>query len=144
MSLKRKLNMISICYSSIRKYQTKNRISVFQPNDSSKFDFEAANDEIYKNLKEKSNSLVEVVGNKTVIPLPVLVTEEILNEFKNVQESICLFIKCVVSNYANDKRIQSVYNFSSKITDILDMYKDISFVNIGSYRYSIHSSTHKA
>lgn len=100
------------------------------------FDFDYAKNEFKENLANKSKATFDIVGPKSCYPLPILLTQRQLDEMEKIQEALCLAIKCIVSNYHQDERIQSIYKFSNQIKSILDLYKEKSYFNIGSYRFN--------
>lgn len=92
---------------------------------------EIINDYIIKN---KSCMFHDIVGKTTTNPYPFLISNFQLNQYQLIQEALINSIKAIVNNYESDLRIKSTYNFSHDINEILDLYKNIPYTSVGSYR----------
>ena len=97
-------------------------------------DFKSLKNSVSNYLNEKKSSLYsEIVGNNSVNPYPMVVSQQELNEYRRIQEAIYFSIKCIVTNYDSDSRIRETYNFPDEVKDLLKLCDDQSY-NVGSYR----------
>jgi len=85
-------------------------------------------------LVEKKSSKYFFMDKKSLNPLPIVISKSQINEYENIQEALSSAIQVIVLNYFRDVRIQSALKLDTKVKAILELYRDKSFYQIGSYR----------
>ena len=85
-------------------------------------------------IDQHKSSFFSCISKEFISPLPILVTHFEYEELERIQKAICSSIKHVVSSFHQDQQIQSIFNFSDKVRAILDLYKNMPYERIGTYR----------
>lgn len=91
--------------------------------------------ELVEFLETKYTNLFNFVDKLQVYPYSFVIRESEMNCYYEIHNALQSIIKCVVQNYHIDKRIQDIYQFPEKIKRILDLYKDIPYLNTGALRF---------
>jgi hypothetical protein len=111
-----------------------NMIAQYEPSPS-KLNLKLAQQELNAYLRDKIVKYGDIWPLASSLnPLPIVVTREHLAEFEQIQRSLYFAIKAIVSNYSRDSRIRDIFKFSAKTRAILDLYRDKSNGQVGSYR----------
>ena len=98
--------------------------------------FATIRNELHHKLKTKAENYF-FTGENTINPLPILVSESKINEYKNIQEALASALQAIITNYFNDKRIRSAFDLDQEVKNILEMYRTKPYETIGSYRLNI-------
>ena len=103
--------------------------------------FNLLKSEQYQSIKNEFCNLIEkkapkyfFMDKKSINPLPLLISRTGLNQYKNIQEALSSAIQATVLNYFKDERIQLALKLDSRVKAILELYRDKSNYQIGSYR----------
>ena len=97
-------------------------------------DYQKIHSEIVNAIDLKTKSYFDYVPKRLINPLPILVSESQLKEFKDIQEALFYSIQAIVSNFFNDQRISDVFNFPEKVMKVLELYRDKTYDRVGSFR----------
>ena len=74
------------------------------------------------------------MDKKALNPIPMLISTLQINEYKQIQEALSCVIQAIVLNYFSDTRIQLAFCLKDKVKNILELYRNQLFYQIGSYR----------
>ena len=99
--------------------------------------YQAIQNKLCAIIEQKAGPSYFFMDKKSINPLPMLISTSQISEYKRIQEALSCAIQCVVLNYFKDKRIQSALSLNNRVKNILELYKNKQFYQIGSYRYNI-------
>ena len=86
-------------------------------------------------ILEKKAPMYFFMDKKSLNPFPMLISKSQINKYKQIHEALCYAIQTIVLNYFKDKRIEKALNLNNQAKNILELYRNKSFYQIGSYRY---------
>ena len=96
-------------------------------------DFQELRNELVTKAEQKAE-LYMYPGKSSINPLPVLMSKSQIAQYKSIQEALSFAIEGMVENYYKDERISEAFRFSSQVKEILELYRNIPYEAIGSYR----------